>query len=227
MKKGLTEVVFILDRSGSMSSLTEDTIGGFNSFVEKQKEEDGECHLTTVLFDDKYELLHDHIDIQEVEELTNKEYFARGMTALLDAVGRTINTVGDRLAKTDEDERPEQVIVVITTDGQENSSHEFAADAIKKMVSEQEDTYKWRFLFLGANIDAFAEGGNLGFAMANTAQYDASAMGTRALYSSVTNFVSDSRSGDLDTSRSLTDYMTTATTEVKKTKKKTSVKQPS
>lgn len=219
MKKGLTEVVFILDRSGSMSSLTTDTIGGFNSFVDQQKKEDGECFLTTILFDDQYEVLHDHIDIQEVAPLTDKEYFARGMTALLDATGKAINTVGSRLASTDEDERPENVIVVITTDGQENSSKEFDAKKIKEMVSEQESKYNWSFLFLGANIDAFAEGGTYGFDVSRTAQFTADSIGTQSLYSSVTNFVADTRAGSRDLSATLTDYMTTATTEVKKTKK--------
>lgn len=221
MKKGLTEVVFILDRSGSMSSLTNDTIGGFNSFVEQQKKEAGECFLTTILFDDQYDVLHDHIDIQEVKPLTDREYFARGMTALLDATGKAISTVGNRLAVTNEDERPENVIVVITTDGQENSSKEFTAEKIKEMVSHQEEKYKWSFLFLGANIDAFATGGAYGFDASRTAQYTADAIGTQTLYSSVTNFVADTRAGSRDLSATLTDYMTTAT---KVTKKKTKVK---
>lgn len=110
MKKNLTEMVFILDRSGSMGNLTEDTIGGFNSMIESQKNEEGEAYVTTVLFDDKYELLHDHVNVKEVSPITRKEYYARGMTALLDAVGRTINSVGERLSNTPEEERPEKVI---------------------------------------------------------------------------------------------------------------------
>lgn len=208
MKENLTEVIFILDRSGSMASLTNDTVGGFNSFIEQQKKEPGECYLTTILFDDQYEVLHDHVNLKDVKPLTDTEYFARGMTALLDATGRTINTIGERLAKTDESERPEQVIVVITTDGQENSSKEFTAEQIKTMVSTQENDYNWRFLFLGANIDAFAEGGNLGFAMHSTAQYDPSAVGTQVLYASVANFVSDARNHvDSAATQTLTDYM--------------------
>jgi uncharacterized protein YegL len=207
MKKDLTEVIFILDRSGSMSSLAEDTIGGYNSFIDTQRLVPGECKLTTVLFDDQYELLHDGVDLRSVPKLTSKEYFARGMTALLDAVGKTINAVGERLANTDEGERPEQVIVVITTDGQENSSKEFKAEAIKKMVTTQEKDYNWKFLFLGANIDAFAEGGNMGFASRNTAQYDASAKGTQMLYASVSSFVSDVRDRSFSKTSTLTDYM--------------------
>lgn len=224
MKKDSTEVVFILDRSGSMAHLTDDTIGGFNSFIEKQKTEPGECKLTTVLFDDQYEILHDGVDLKKVSDLTNTEYFARGMTALLDAVGRTINAVGDRLNKTDESERPEQVIFVITTDGMENSSTEFTAEKIKEMVSHQEDTYNWKFLFLGANIDSFATGGNLGFSAASTTNYDASTIGTQALYATISNFVSDSRAHDARAvSMSMTDYMKEAEDDVKKKKMKVEV----
>jgi len=134
MKENLTEMVFILDRSGSMSNLTKDTIGGFNTMIENQKKEDGDAVLTTVLFDDMYELLHDGVNIQDVKELTNKEYYARGMTALLDAIGKTINTVGERLSKTKEENRPSKIIFVITTDGQENSSKEFTQKQIKEMI---------------------------------------------------------------------------------------------
>ena len=194
MKADLTEVVFILDRSGSMAGLVDDTIGGFNSFIRDQRNADGECFLTTVLFDDQYEILHDHIDLKEVKDITAKEYFPRGMTALLDALGKTINAVGERLAKTDEGDRPERVIFVVTTDGQENSSREFAITKIKEMVKHQEDKYKWEFLFLGANIDAFGAGGSMGMSMKGVTNYAANAVGTAALYSSVSNFVADSRS---------------------------------
>lgn len=122
MNQNLTEMIFILDRSGSMESLTEETIGGFNSLIEKQKEEPGEARITTILFDDKYELLHDHTPVQEIQRLTRKEYYARGCTALLDAVGLTIDRVGGRLAETPEEERPGRVVMVITTDGYENAS---------------------------------------------------------------------------------------------------------
>lgn len=157
MKQGLSELVCILDRSGSMYRLTSDTINGYNALIEEQKKEEGEAFITTVLFDDKYDIIRDHVPLAEVEPLTDKEYHARGSTALLDAVGRTINEVGARLAATPEDERPEHVIFAITTDGMENSSHEFTRDQIKDMIAHQTDKYSWKFLFLGAGIDAYQE----------------------------------------------------------------------
>ena len=185
MKKNLTEMVFILDRSGSMCYLVDDTIGGFNSMIENQKKEDGEAYVTTVLFDDKYELLHDHIDIQEITPITSKEYFARGCTALLDAVGKTINAIGNRLSDTPEEERPEKVIFVITTDGMENASREFTKKSVKEMIEHQQSKYSWTFVFLGANMDAVDEAASLGINASHAHSYTASAQGTSSLYSAV------------------------------------------
>ena len=185
MKKNLTEMVFILDRSGSMQSLTDDTIGGFNSMVEKQKKEDGEAYITTVLFDDYYEVLHDHIDIQKIKPITNKEYYARGCTALLDAVGKTINSVGSRLSGTPEDERPDNVIFVITTDGFENASKEFTKSIIREMIEHQQDKYSWTFIFLGANMDAVGEAASLGINTDFARTYTADTWGTQSVYNSV------------------------------------------
>lgn len=185
MKKNLTEMVFILDRSGSMCYLVDDTIGGFNSMIENQKKEDGEAYVTTVLFDDKYELLHDHIDIQEITPITSKEYFARGCTALLDAVGKTINAIGNRLSDTPEEERPEKVIFVITTDGMENASREFTKKSVKEMIEHQQSKYSWTFVFLGANMDAVYEATSLGINASHAHSYTASAQGTSSLYSAV------------------------------------------
>lgn len=137
MKENLTELVFILDRSGSMSGLETDTIGGFNSMLEKQKKESGEAFVTTVLFDDKYELLHDRYDIKGVNLLTEKEYYVRGSTALLDAIGITINNIGKALSNTNEEDRPGKVLFVIITDGMENSSREFSYEKVKEMVEHQ------------------------------------------------------------------------------------------
>lgn len=193
MKDGLTELVFILDRSGSMRGLENDTIGGFNSMIEKQKAEEGEAFVTTVLFDDKYEMLHDHVLINSVGELTSREYYARGMTALLDAVGRTINSVGERLANTPEDERPEQVIFVITTDGFENASREFKKKQVREMIEHQQTKYSWTFMFLGANMDAVSEAESLGIDSSFAKTYTNSAACLDSLYSGVSNSISAMR----------------------------------
>ena len=185
MKKALTELVFILDRSGSMSDLTSDTIGGFNSMIENQKEEPGEAYVTTVLFDNEYEVLHNYLPLQEIKPMTDKEYFARGTTALLDAVGLTINAVGSRLNVTPEEERPEKVILVITTDGMENASHEFSHQQVKEMITHQQDKYSWNFIFLGANVDAVCEASKLGIDSDFARNYTADSAGTANLYAGV------------------------------------------
>jgi len=154
MATNLTELVFILDRSGSMGGLESDTIGGFNSMLAKQQAEPGDCRITTILFDNQYETLHDRIDIKAVSPITDREYFVRGNTALLDAIGRTINKIGSVQKNTSEEFRAEKVLFVITTDGMENASHEFDYDKIKSMVELQKSKYGWEFIFLGANIDA-------------------------------------------------------------------------
>ena len=153
MKKGFTELVFILDRSGSMGGLESDTIGGFNAMLEKQRKLDGECRITTVLFDNRYELLHDRIDIRAVSPMTEREYQVGGSTALLDAMGRTIQKMVNVQKSTAEEYRAENVMFVIITDGEENSSREYSAQKVKAMI-EQEKKYGWEFIFLGANIDA-------------------------------------------------------------------------
>jgi len=182
MKKGLTELVFILDRSGSMSGLEKDTIGGFNSLLGKQKQEDGECIVTTVLFDDRYELLHDRIQIQGIAPITDREYFVRGSTALLDAMGRTINKIGNAQKHTVETERAEKVLFVITTDGMENASHEYSSEKIRSMVEHQKSNYGWEFLFLGANIDALATAESMGIQRDHATNFVADADGTKLNY---------------------------------------------
>ena len=154
MKTDLTELVFILDRSGSMSGLESDTIGGFNSMLAKQQAEPGECRLTTVLFDNHYEILHDRIDIKAANPITDKEYFVRGNTALLDAIGTTINRIIGIQKGSSEESLAKKVLFVITTDGMENASNEFNYDKIKTMVERQKEENGWEFIFLGANIDA-------------------------------------------------------------------------
>ncbi len=154
MKKNLTQLVFILDRSGSMTGLESDTIGGFNSMLKKQKEEEGECIITTVLFDHEVELLHDRIDIRAVRPLTKQDYTVRGSTALLDAIGKTIHKIGNAEKNTAEEYRAEKVMVVIITDGEENSSRFYSLREVKHMIERQKERYGWEFIFLGANIDA-------------------------------------------------------------------------
>ena len=154
MKKNLTELVFILDRSGSMGGLESDTIGGFNSMLKKQQAEPGECRITTVLFDHEYEILHDRIDLKAVSPLTESEYFVRGTTALLDAIGKTIRKIVNVRKRTAPDYRAEKVLFVITTDGMENASRNFSYSQIKSLIKQQKSRYGWEFVFLGADIDA-------------------------------------------------------------------------
>ena len=183
MRENLTEMVFVLDRSGSMSGLAADTIGGFNELIEKQKKIEGDAYVTTVLFDHEYEVLHDHVALGEVAPLTDREYFARGSTALLDAVGRTIDSVGARLAATPEEERPEHVVFVITTDGMENASREYTAKQVREMVEHQQQKYSWQFVFLGANMDAVSEARDLGISAKYAADFTPSHSGVRKMYS--------------------------------------------
>lgn len=154
MKKNLTELVFILDKSGSMGGLEKDTIGGYNAMLEKQKAVDGECVITTVLFDNRYELLHDRIDIRAVRPMTEKDYFVGGSTALLDAIGMTVRKIRNAQKNTAEDFRAEKVMFVIITDGEENSSREYSAKQVKNLIEHQKRKHGWEFVFLGANIDA-------------------------------------------------------------------------
>jgi hypothetical protein len=180
MNQNLTEIVFILDRSGSMGGLENDTIGGFNGFVKKQAEA-GRTSLTTVLFDDRYEILHNGVDAGKAV-LTNENYYTRSSTALLDAVGKTINDVGKRLSETREDSRPGKVIFVITTDGLENASREFSYDEVQKMITHQTEKYQWEFVFMGANIDAAKEGSKLGIRVGRSLNFVARSAGVNAMY---------------------------------------------
>lgn len=182
MKKGLTELVFILDKSGSMSGLEKDTIGGYNSMLAKQRDVEGECLITTVLFDNEYELLHDRIEFNAVNAITEKDYQVGGSTALLDAIGRTINKIGNAQKHTAESYRAEKVMFVIITDGEENSSREYTAQKVKEMIEHQKTKYGWEFIFLGANIDAVKTAGSFGIAPDRTADYVADGEGTKLSY---------------------------------------------
>ncbi len=190
MKKGLTELVFILDRSGSMSGLESDTIGGYNAMLEKQKKEPGEAVITTVLFDDKYELLHDRINLKGIQPITEKEYYVRGTTALLDAVGRTISKIVNVQKHTAEDERAENVMFVITTDGMENASREYSYEKVRRMIEHQKNKYGWEFIFLGANIDAVDTAERFGIGQDRAVNYNADSEGTLLNYEVISETVS-------------------------------------
>lgn len=184
MDKDFTELVFILDRSGSMSGLESDTIGGYNSMLDKQRGAEQAVSVTTVLFDDCYEILHDGMDISRLTPLTQKQYYVRGSTALLDAMGTTINKIVQRHNNMPEQKRPRRVLFVITTDGLENSSREFNKAHIRKMIERQKQL-GWEFIFLGANIDAVATAGEFGIDASRAADYHADAVGVRKTYEAI------------------------------------------
>lgn len=192
MNTGLTEIIFLLDRSGSMARLEEDTIGGFNGFVKRQYEQGEQMLLTTILFDDQYELLWNGVDAAGVH-LTNKEYFVRGGTALLDAVGKTIVEVDNRLRKTPEEHYPRHVIFVITTDGYENASQEFTQRKVKDLIAQQKEKYQWQFIFLGANIDAALEAENLGISEEDAYQFESTQDGVEKMYEMICEEVTHKR----------------------------------
>ncbi len=197
MKKGLTELVFILDRSGSMGGLESDTIGGFNGMLGKQKKEAGEANVTTVLFDDQIEIVHDRFPIEVVEPLTEKDYYVRGCTALLDAVGSTVKKVENIQNRLPEDLKAEKVIFVITTDGQENASQEYSAKMVKRMI-EQCQEKGWQFLFLGANIDAVEEAEKIGIRRTHAASYKNDSKGVQLNYQAAGSILTCMRSEAYD-----------------------------
>ena len=198
MRKGLTEVVFILDRSGSMSGLEADTIGGFNSMIAKQKKEEGAAYISTVLFDDKTEVLYDRVPVSKVEPMNENQYYVRGCTALLDALGRAIHHIGNVHKYAREEDRPEKTLFIITTDGMENSSHEYSYDKVKKMVEKQKKKYGWEFLFLGANIDAIEVAGRFGIAANRAINYESDRQGTQLNYEVLSRTVSEFRACECD-----------------------------
>ena len=192
-KNELVEVVFILDRSGSMGGLEADTIGGFNSTLEKQKKEKGEVYWSTVLFDNEHEVIHDRVPIQKVEKLTEDKYYVRGCTALLDAIGRAIHHIGNVHKYAREEDVPSKTLFIITTDGMENASREYTYRGIKQMIGRQHEKYGWEFLFLGANMDAVSEAGRLGISAERSASYHNDRVGIRANYMAVTEAITELR----------------------------------
>ena len=190
MKKNLTELVMILDRSGSMGGLESDTIGGYNSMLKKQAETDGEVLVSTVLFDSVSDVLFDRVPLSEMPQMTEKDYYVRGTTALLDAVGGAIHHIGNVHKYAREEDRPEKTIFVITTDGMENASREYSYERVKAMVERQREKYGWEFLFLGANIDAIKTAGRFGISEDRAANYNSDSVGTSLNYEVLAETVS-------------------------------------
>lgn len=198
MKKNnnnITELVFILDRSGSMGGLESDTIGGFNSMLNKQKKEDGRAYVSTVLFDHETEVLHDRVPIEKVPELTDKDYTVRGCTALLDAIGSAIHHIGNVHKYARPEDVPEHTMFVIITDGMENASKRYSGREIKRKIEKEKSKYGWEFLFIGANIDAIATARNFGISEDRAVNYKADTQGTGVVYESVCEAVSNVRNG--------------------------------
>ena len=193
MKKNLTELVFILDRSGSMSGLESDTIGGFNSMIEKQKKQDGECIVSTVLFDDESRVIHDRVSLDEIRPMTEDDYFVGGCTALIDAIGGAIHHIGNVHKYARPEDVPENTIFIITTDGQENASHRYSSDKVKQMIERQKEKYGWEFLFIGANIDAVETAKRYGIEQDRAVNYHADPQGTSIVYESVSKAVCNVR----------------------------------
>lgn len=190
MKKNLTEMVFILDKSGSMQGLESDTIGGFNSMIDRQKKQDGEALVSTVLFSDNSKVIHDRVDIRKIEPLTDRQYYVEGCTALIDAIGGAIHHIGNVHKYAREEDVPEHTIFVITTDGMENASHKYSSDQVKAMVKRQKEKYGWEFLFLGANIDAVETAAHFGIMEDRAVTFHNDARGQQLNYEVVSKTMS-------------------------------------
>ncbi len=189
MKNNITELVFILDRSGSMSGLEADTIGGFNSMIEKQKKQDGCCYVSTVLFDNVSEVLYDRVKLGDIPKMTENDYTVRGCTALIDAIGGAIHHIGNIHKYARPEDVPEHTMFVITTDGMENASRRYNSYQVKKMIQRQKEKYGWEFLFIGANIDAVETAARYGIDKDRAVNYNADGQGTHIVYESVANAV--------------------------------------
>ena len=194
MKNNITELVFIIDRSGSMAGLEGDTIGGFNSMIEKQKRQDGGCYVSTVLFDDESEVLHDRIKLADIPKMTEDDYCVRGCTALIDALGGAIHHIGNIHKYARNEDVPEHTMFVVITDGQENASHRYTSEQVKRMIERQKEKYGWEFLFIGANIDAVETAKRYGIGKDRAVNYNADGAGTQILYESVAKAVCNVRS---------------------------------
>ena len=196
MKKTLTEIVYILDRSGSMSGLEADTIGGFNSMIKKQKDTEESAYISTVLFDDRSKVIHDRVPIEKVDEITSKEYFVRGTTALLDAVGGAIRHIVNIHKYARKEDRPEKTVFIITTDGMENSSRYYNYEQVKRMIEKEKNKYGWEFIFIGANIDACAEAERFGIRRERAVNYMHDNIGTKLIYEGVSQAMCSAMEAD-------------------------------
>ena len=193
MRKGLAEIVFILDRSGSMSGLEGDTIGGFNAMIEKQKKEEGEAYISTVLFDDRTDVIYDRVPIGKIEPMTDRQYYVRGCTALLDAIGGAVHHISNVHKYAREEDRPEKTIFIITTDGMENASRTYSYCDVRRMISNQKERCGWEFIFLGANMDAIEVAGRFGISADRAVTYENDSEGTVRNYQSMSSTVSGMR----------------------------------
>ena len=198
MKERLTEIISIVDRFGSMQSILDDAIGGFNTFLAAQQRQPGQAKLSLILFDNEYQVVHQAVDIQQVEPLNQDTYVPRGSTALMDAVGKTIDAVGERLAATPESERPSQVIISILTDGYENASQTYSKPKVAEMIKHQTEKYSWAFEFQAANMDAFAAAKELSIAPDRVVQFEATSEGVREAFAEQSQRISAMRSRDMD-----------------------------
>lgn len=203
MHKDYSHIAVVLDRSGSMDSIKDDTIGGFNSFLKSQKEVEGKATFFLAQFDNQYDILQNNKDIDEVEELSYETFQPRGMTALYDAIGRTIISVGDFLSNIEEEERPAKVFFVVITDGMENASNEFTSSRVKEMIDEQQNKYSWKFIFIGSDINAINEAHDLGFAKGSSLHFADNSIGTRSVYNSMTKNMSSYRDASVNLSADL------------------------
>lgn len=217
MKNNMTELVLILDRSGSMAGLESDTVGGFNAMIEKQKKQDGECYVSTVLFDDESMVLHDRIKLCDVPKMTDRDYTVCGCTALIDALGGAIRHIKNIHKYARPEDVPEHTVFVITTDGQENASHRYTSEQVKRMIERQKEQYGWEFLFIGANIDAVETAARYGIGKDRAVNYHADGEGTQIVYDTVARAV-----GNVRESAPLTaDWSADINADYQKRKKKT------
>ena len=193
MKNNITELVFILDRSGSMAGLESDTIGGFNSLIEKQRKQDGECYVSTILFDHVSEVLHDRVKLSEINKLTENDYTVRGATALIDAISGAIHHIGNVHKYARPEDVPEHTMFVIMTDGMENASRRYSSNKVKRMIEHEKEKYGWEFLFIGANIDSVETARHFGIGADRSVNYHADSQGTAVVFETVSETVCNMR----------------------------------